>query len=73
MYLYPVFGGGLWVGEAVVAVAHEVLEGGGAILQLMGVGYVLEERLLREPANKQGATLYLVLRKSREALLFGAK
>jgi len=44
--LNAVLGGSLRVGEAVVAVAHEVLEGRGGVRKVMGVGHVLQERLL---------------------------
>eukprot|EP00916_Digyalum_oweni_P019830 GHVL01033104.1.p2 GENE.GHVL01033104.1~~GHVL01033104.1.p2 ORF type:complete len:181 (+),score=22.96 GHVL01033104.1:329-871(+) len=44
--LNAVLGGSLRVGEAVVAVAHEVLEGRGGVRKVMGVRHVLQERLL---------------------------
>ena len=42
-----ILGGGSWVCEPVVSRAHVVLEGGGAVWQLVGVGDVLQEGLLR--------------------------
>ena len=44
--LDAVLGGGLRVGEAVVAVAHEVLEAWRIVRQVVGVRYVLKECLL---------------------------
>ena len=50
-----VLGGSLRVGETVVAVAHEVFEGGSSIWQVMWVGNVLQERLLGMAENNINA------------------
>jgi len=42
-----VFRGGLRVSEAIVSVAHEVLEGGGRVDEVEGLLHVVEEGLLR--------------------------
>ena len=46
-----ILGSSLGVAESVVSIAHEVNERRGAIGQVMGVGHILQERLLREPTT----------------------
>lgn len=43
----------LWVGEAVVAIAHKILVGTCSIWELMWVWNFLQERLLGDTENKQ--------------------
>ena len=47
-----ILGSCLGVAESIVSVAHEVDEGWGAVRQVVGVGHVLQERLLREPKTQ---------------------
>jgi len=57
-----ILGSRLRVAESIVSIAHEVNERRGAIRQVMGVGHILQERLLREPTHPARELHHAVVR-----------